>query len=597
MANIIQRAALAVAKLAGYNAALPNKVQSPSTRIGTNPNSSYSQQQRLRLSIEGENAVKNTPFGVNYIYTRRAYCSGQIAWNPDTGDAALDEEVANVCNAEWSDMGIECSMQDAFSRVADVYLPVSGDSALQWYRDLDRLRLLEITADRIGEQFALSNVIPTTADIDGVKVDGMYIAGTLWAGPKIAAYKIYQRNGDASYVNPDWIPARNIIFFKDDITGGVRGVSKFAAALEDVNSRYQILKSTKDTMQMQSKIAAIASNNSGSPSEYDFQTVQGTDGTIDYVESFADGAVVKYQFNGDSYQVLKSETPSDSFLSGLKYVDAQASLAMGMSPAFLIGSSDFGGASVRLEIEKASREITRIREHVHRPRLNKIAYVTIMDLVARGKLPAKANITRGSWHFGTLPTADAFRDSKADIDSIRAGTTTRGRVIAANSGDTFPRTLRQTTQETVAIHKAVQDANRELERSISPIDGKPYMPTASIVDIALSTDNPPQTAPASQPDKPASQISQPDENGNLQSVADAAVAENAGLNGAQVTALIDVLGSVSTGAITESAGVEIIQAAFPSISREQVVKIMSGAITQKPENTTNPAASAAPASA
>jgi len=64
MSNVIQRAALAVAKLAGYNAALPNKTQALATRIGTNPNGSYSQQQRLRLSLEGENAVKNTPFGL-----------------------------------------------------------------------------------------------------------------------------------------------------------------------------------------------------------------------------------------------------------------------------------------------------------------------------------------------------------------------------------------------------------------------------------------------------------------------------------------------------------------------------------------------------
>ena len=478
MSNFIQRAALAVAKLAGYNAALPNKVQKQADRIGLNPNSGIIQQQRRQLSLEGLNAIRNTPFGVNYIYTRRAYCSGQIHWNPDTGDAALDEYVSEVVQSEWDTMGIECSMQEAFSRVADVFLPTFGDSALQWYRDEDRLRLLEVQADRIGEPFSFNE----EREIDGM----VYQQGLYFQGCNVVGYRIYEPMDRTYTMRSTFVPASEIIFFKDDIAGGVRGVSKFAAALEDVNSRYQILKATKDTMQMQSKIAAIASNNSGAPSEYDFQTQQGSDGTVDYVESYADGAVVKYQFNGDSYQVLKSETPSDSFLSGLKYVDAQASLAMGLSPAFLIGSSDFGGASVRLEIEKASREITRIREHVHRPRLNKISYVTIMDLVNRGKLPAKPNITRGSWHFGTLPTADAFRDSKADIDAIRAGILTRESVIAANSGDTFPRLMRQTMQESIAIHKAVQDANRELQ-------AKGYAPTVTLTDIAISTDNPPQS--------------------------------------------------------------------------------------------------------
>ncbi len=38
----------------------------------------------------------------------------------------------------------------------------------------------------------------------------------------------------------------------------------------------------------------------------------------------ADGAVVRYQFNGYSYQVLKAEQPSEAFVKGMKYVDAQA---------------------------------------------------------------------------------------------------------------------------------------------------------------------------------------------------------------------------------------------------------------------------------
>jgi hypothetical protein len=41
-------------------------------------------------------------------------------------------------------------------------------------------------------------------------------------------------------------------------------------------------------------------------------------------------------------------------------------------------------------------------------------------------------------------------------------------------------------QESIAIHKAVQDANRELQ-------AQGYAPTVTLTDIALSTDNPPQS--------------------------------------------------------------------------------------------------------
>ena len=171
-------------------------------------------------------------------------------------------------------------------------------------------------------------------------------------------------------------------------------------------------------------------------------------------------------------------------MKGLKYVDAQASLATGLPYEFLFSAADSGGAPSRLAIEIASREITRIRERVHRPRLDKIAYVTIMDLVARGQLPNNPNIARGIWQFGTLPTADAFRDSKSDIADIRSGIKTRGEVIAANSGQTFPVVLRRTAQEAIAMHKAAQDANRELVAA-------GYEPTITLQDIALNSDNPP----------------------------------------------------------------------------------------------------------
>ena len=107
----IQGIALGVAKFAGYNAAMPNKVQAPATRTGTNPNSSYAQQQRVRLSFEGENAIKNTSFARNYINKRRMYCSSGITYAPDTGDHALDEAVSAYCMEQWKHMGVGCSMQ------------------------------------------------------------------------------------------------------------------------------------------------------------------------------------------------------------------------------------------------------------------------------------------------------------------------------------------------------------------------------------------------------------------------------------------------------------------------------------------------------
>jgi len=479
----IQGIALGVAKFAGYNAAMPNKVQAPATRTGTNPNSSYAQQQRVRLSFEGENAIKNTSFARNYINKRRMYCSSGITYAPDTGDHALDEAVSAYCMEQWKHMGVGCSMQQAFARASDVNLPERGDSALQWYRDEGRLRLLEVTADRIGELYQF------TRPVRDVRSGEVYFSGLYLQGPNTAAYRIYERGFDAIYTNPQRVEACDIIFFKDDITGGVRGVSIFASALEDVNSRYQILKSTKDTMQQQSKIAAIASNNSGQPNELDYETQVSSEGAVEYVETMADGAIVKYQFNGDNYQVLKGEHPSDSFINGMRYLDASASLAVGFPYEFLFSGAQSGGAPFRGAFEAAGREIMRLRNDVHRPRLDVISYVTIMDGVERRKLPPMPNIARGCWGFTTLPTADAFRDDASDIKAIRSGITTKSAVIMANSGRSFPVVLRESMQEAVATAMAVEDANRALVKA-------GYKPSVTIADIAQVSDNPQQSAAA-----------------------------------------------------------------------------------------------------
>lgn len=472
----------ATAALAGYAAAQPNTSQAPANRIGTNPNGTYAQLQRQRLSLEGERIIKNTPFAVNYVTKRMMYCSAGMSYAPDTGDTALDAAVLAYCESAWKRMGIECSMYEAYGRVADVFQPQSGDAALQWYRDENSLRLLEITADRIGNVYRYQNAC--------VESNGLiYDQGLYLRGPNVVGYQLYDRVGDTIYTNPHDVASTDIIFFRDDITGGVRGVSKFFAALETVQRRYRILDFTMDTMQSQSKNVAIVSNNSGSDTGLTYAPVQNQNGSIEYVSSYADGACERYQFNGDDYEILKAEHPSEAFVNGMIYLDENASLAVGFPYSFLYSGAKSGGAPFRGDFEIAGKEITRLRNRYHAPRLDVISYVTIMDGVARGHLPAKAFIARGSWMWNSLPSVDSFRDDKSDIMSIRAGLTTNDAVIKSRGGPGYADVLRKGKQEAIMAAIAEQDANRELEKL-------GYKPTISAADIKQVTDNPQQGAQA-----------------------------------------------------------------------------------------------------
>ncbi len=478
--------------MAGYSAANVNRQYPPAGRIGSNPNSTYAQIQRQQLSREGEFAVKNTPFALNYLAKRIMYCSAGMTYAPDTGDATLDAAVHDYCEEQWESMGINCSMQEAYGRVGDVFLPQSGDSALQWYRDEDRLRLLEITADRIGEQY--SYTLPFT-----LPSGESYYSGFIMRGPNVVGYKVYDRYSEATYVNPHRVDAWDMIYFRDDISGGMRGVSIFFAALEAVRKGYSILKFTMDTMQQQSKTAAIVSNNSGGPYDYSYSQ-QNQDNTVEYVQTYADGAIERYQVNGDNYQMMRAEHPSEAFIGGLRYLDEQSALAVRMPYAFLYSGSGTGGAPFRGDFEVAGKEITRLRNLVHRPRLRKISYVTIMDGVERGYLPPHPNITRGSWDFNSLPSADSFRDDKGDIAAIRAGLTTQDRVIRKNGEGSIEEVIRGKGKAAMLAAMEVEERNRELIAN-------GYKPLIGINDVMTNSDNPQQSAEADAIEKGKSVVS------------------------------------------------------------------------------------------
>jgi len=474
--NIIQGLGLKLAKMAGYDAAVSNRQYAPASRIGTNPNSQFANQQRTRLSFEGEQILKNTSFAINYVAKRSAYCSGSIKYSPNTGDAALDIAVSEYLAEQFKRMGVYGqSMEDVFTLVGDVFLPEKGDGGLQWYRDENGMRLIPISADRIGEQFVFTN--PYTKD--GLT----YTAGIFLQGPDIAGFRVYDRYSESVYVNPHFVPAWDMIFFKDGLTDGQRGVTAFAGALEVVRKRARILGFSMDTMQVQSKTAAIVSNNSGQPYEYSYQQDIPQEGGIEYVQTYADGAIERYQFNGDSYQFLKAEHPTDTFIHAMENLDAEAALAMRFPYGFLFSGAGSGGAPFRGDFEIAGKEIERIRNRVHRPRLDIISFITIMDGVERGKLPARPNITKGEWRFGSLPSVDAFRDDKADIMNIRAGIDSRDGVIKRKGGTGFAEVLAESKKEAVMIAMATQDANKELQAA-------GYNPVLTVNDLAQSVENP-----------------------------------------------------------------------------------------------------------
>jgi hypothetical protein len=488
----VANAGLALAKLAGYDAGQPKITMTQRSWVGSNPNSIRSQIERNNMQWNADYVSKNVPFAIGYIKIRRNYCSPQ-GWLPNTGDKDLNKEIKAYCDEVWKTMGINCSMWTAFSRSCDVELPTRGDSALIWHRDESRLRLIEVSADQIGELFFYQN---PSEPVPGM----MYFAGMYMDKSGIRqGMKVYERGFNETYINPENFPASDVIYFQDNLQRGIRGVTAFHGAIESMSKAGKLLQYGLDAAQKQAKTAIVASNNmgaplggSGAPNEY---VEVSEDGRVTLIEQTYDGAVTQFQYNGDGYQLVQTTAPGPELIEGCRYADEQSALSLAMPYAFLVNAEKEGGAPYRGELGKAGKEINRIRK-LHEDEFRKIVYVTIMDGFDRGVfgrgVAAKLlnNLTQGTVVFPSDPTADSFREAKEDLMYVRAGLDSPQRVLG-RSRENPEEILDENKQWAISVSKAVQDANDELK-------AEGYEGNVTNVDIAQPMENMQQAATAEQ---------------------------------------------------------------------------------------------------
>jgi hypothetical protein len=485
----------AIARMAGYEAARPSITHKQANRHNTNPNSSTSQLERLMLTWNAEDALKNIPLAGAYIQTRRMYCSPQ-AWLPSTGDSALNKDVKQYCEEEWKTMGVNCSMWTAFSRTFDVEMPCRGDAGMYWYRDMNgKLKLIEFSADQLGEIYTFVN---PASDVTGLNYfSGIYSDPNL--GGENVGYRVYDRGYGMNYFNPQRIPASDVLYGQDNLLRGARGVTVFAQSLLTMGKTEQLWQTVLDSSVKQSKTAVVVRNEMGSPyNELSYDTRVENDGSVIYIERNREGAQTEYQYNGDGYEVMKTEQPSPAVIEGLKWGAEMACLAMGMPYSFIVNPAQVGGAPVRLDVGKADKQITRITR-LHENVFEKIAYVTIMNGVNNGVFRGAAlskRLTSGKVQFPIGPTVDAFRDDKSSVLFKRAGLTSAQRIMGQTRDDP-QEVVEENADWAVMVAKATQDANRKLIK-----DG--YDPTVTPMSIAQDSDNPVQQ-PSPAEEKPTPQ--------------------------------------------------------------------------------------------
>ncbi len=476
----------ATAKLAGYDAARPSVTRQSHGWINSNPNSIGAQIERNAMQWNAEYLAKNAPFAIGYIKQRQNYCDPQ-GWLPNTGDPTLNKELRAYLEEQWETMGVGCSMFKAFSRTFNVEMPVRGDAGLIWYRDEDGYRLIEFSADQLGELYSYTN--PYFGTQNGLT----YAFGRFYAENTLdcVGYKIFERGTDQVYCNPHNYDAQDVIYGQDNMFRGIRGTTIFNGTIVSLQKAQQLYQSGMDAAAKQAKTGVVIRNNSGAPQDpWSYDSVQNSDGSTTIIERAFSGEQTQYQYIGDEYQIVKTESPGQELIDGCRYADEQSCMSLGMAYAWLVTGRFDGGVSFRSEVNKTSKEIGRICRLLEPP-FKRIVYQTVMDGVDRKVdclrgAALRAKILQGTVQFPSLPTADAFRESRDDIQSIRAGIDSPQRVLARYRED--PSEILDEKEDW-----AVMSAQR-VERGNNRLIAGGFQPTITIADIAQVSDNPQQAA-------------------------------------------------------------------------------------------------------
>lgn len=492
----------ATARFANYAAATATTTTRVSSYTGTNPNSTISQIQRVGMNWTAEDVAKNTCIGWAYILQRVNYCSSQINYVPATGDTALDEDIKVYLEGEdgyggvFSNMGVDCAMQDAFSRTADIETPIRGDAGLIWWKDsLNNLRLIEFSADQLGEiyNFTLPRACGLAYDGDGYLVetsgsDCVYLSGRYFRGPDCVAYKIYERT-NSWYGFPKIYPACDVIYFRDPASfRGVRGVTKFATAIQHMEKGEELFQTGMNAALRQSKTAIMVYNANGQPDEVTYQTIEGPNGQLTNVTRVPSGPLTEYYYTDEEAKFMSPDSPGPELIQGVETSDERVALALGVNYAFLISATKVGGAPSRLEVNKAAKELRRIQNRIHRPKLARIRDVTLLDGARKGALPFHPNLLCGSFVLPISATTDAYYEARENIAAARAGLEAPQDIIG-ESNRKASEVLAKKRQWAVMTALEVDKGNAELKAA-----GSTQIITRD--DIAQITDNIQQAAAA-----------------------------------------------------------------------------------------------------
>ena len=468
------------------------------------PDSSRNHTDRVTLIRESRWLEENSSIIKTILRKYRTFSVGRLQYVARTSNDAVNKQIGAyverwMANADASQrhhfrtlagLGVTSMKRDGDIGFIVLEEPMTP---LEQMMMVSPIRIQAIEADRIGsivnreglDTRPFKPLKKNEQDFSGVVVNG--------AG-KPVRYRIYNRSRTGEMMTPALeVPAQDFLHLFDPTRlDSYRGFSVFDAAITDIKDLMEILACEKMSVKMLSSISGVVNNSDGSADQdVSLDISHDYDPNADRLKKIEPGSI-EYLAEGESFNPVESNRPSPTFNGFLDSLIRNCGMATNLPFGFIYSWAGQGTA-VRMEAAQAAREFEMTQLTLEEKLLNPLVRRVIARGMQLGHLPTVPDFDSGEWRYPAKVTADVGRESKAIIDEIMAGVTSKTQVSADRGED---REMTRAFLRTEAI-ELVEDAKMVQEASGGVIDLQ-----NAIYMLERRAPNAPTVAAATAPEDP-----------------------------------------------------------------------------------------------
>ena len=468
------------------------------------PDSSRNHTDRVTLIRESRWLEENSSIIKSILRKYRTFSVGRLQYVARTSNDAVNKQIGAyverwMANADASQrhhfrtlagLGVTSMKRDGDIGFIVLEEPMTP---LEQMMMVSPIRIQAIEADRIGsivnreglDTRPFKPLKKNEQDFSGVVVNG--------AG-KPVRYRIYNRSRTGEMMTPALeVPAQDFLHLFDPTRlDSYRGFSVFDAAITDIKDLMEILACEKMSVKMLSSISGVVNNSDGSADQdVSLDISHDYDPNADRLKKIEPGSI-EYLAEGESFNPVESNRPSPTFNGFLDSLIRNCGMATNLPFGFIYSWAGQGTA-VRMEAAQAAREFEMTQLTLEEKLLNPLVRRVIARGMQLGHLPTVPDFDSGEWRYPAKVTADVGRESKAIIDEIMAGVTSKTQVSADRGED---REMTRAFLRTEAI-ELVEDAKMVQEASGGVIDLQ-----NAIYMLERRAPNAPTVAAATAPEDP-----------------------------------------------------------------------------------------------